>query len=465
MKKPLVSIILTFIFFQFPSFIFSQQKYCISDIYILNDGITKKGIILRELPFEIGDSIDIHNIDNLLLLAKENLLNLSLFNFVYCNYEYVEGCENGIVISIKTEERWYIWPMINVVLEDRNLSSWIDKGEMRRVTLDAGLRAYNLWGLNHTLTGSIKTGYQRGFRFEYNNIYLDKKMKLLLNLGAYREYSRTENVRIEDNTPYYYKSDDFIVDKNLFNISLTYRPKIRISHSLKVKYDQTDIAKSILEENPDYWGGTDTLRRGISICYKYNSDQRDNNQYPLQGYLISCGLSCYTAFDDNFRYGQLSTTLQYCYPICKRWFLSTTLSAALSAKNKNAYVFDRAIGYEMASIRGMELYVADGQHYVVLNPTIKYNIIPTKVVVLDWLSFLKKFYKIHFALYGKAFFDGGYSYNQYKTDHNGLSNKLLYSTGIGLDFVTYYDINISIEYSFNMLNKGGFFFSFKGPLI
>jgi hypothetical protein len=149
MKKLLVSIILTFIFFQFPSIIFSQQKYCISDIYISNDGITKKGIILRELPFKIGDSVDIHNIDNLLLLAKENLLNLSLFNFVYCNFEYEEECENSIIISIKTEERWYVWPLINVVLEDRNLSSWLDKGEMGRVTLDAGLRAYNLWGLNH----------------------------------------------------------------------------------------------------------------------------------------------------------------------------------------------------------------------------------------------------------------------------------------------------------------------------
>ena len=128
--------------------------------------------------------------------------------------------------------------------------------------------------------------------------------------------------------------------------------------------------------------------------------------------------------------------------------------------------YAKAIGYENAYLRGMELYVADGQHYSVLNPTLKYNIVPTKVVTIDWLSFLKKFSKIHFALYGKAFADFGYVYNKYRTlRSNNLSNKFLYSTGIGLDFVTYYDINLSIEYSFNMLNKGGVFFTFKGPLI
>ncbi|MCK9629103.1 MAG: hypothetical protein M0R37_10995 [Bacteroidales bacterium] len=186
----------------------------------------------------------------------------------------------------------------------------------------------------------------------------------------------------------------------------------------------------------------------------------------MEGYLISGEFNGYTTFDNDIRYAQVATTLQYCHPIDDRWNISAILSAGISTKNRNAYTLDKAIGYELAYLRGMELYVADGQHYSVLNPTLKYNIIPTKVVNIEWLSFLRKFSKIHFALYGKAFIDCGYAYNKYRTvASNNLSNKFLYSSGFGLDFVTYYDINLSIEYSFNMLNKGGIFFTFKGPLI
>jgi len=466
MKKILVSGIFAILFLNFSVVLYSQQRTCISNIYITNNGITKKQIILRELPFKIGDSLEIKNIDNLLIVAKENLLNLSLFNFVYLNYESNKENPNNIDISITTEERWYLWPMVNLILEDRNMSSWFKRGDMGRVTYEVGLKAYNLWGLNHTLSFSVRSGYQRGFRFEYNNIGIDRNGELLLNIGAYREYSRTDNVMVMDNTPYYYKSDDFIIDKYSFVAGFIYRPEIRIRHTISFGFDKSNISGTILEQNPDYWGGSDTIRNGFSIDYTYTSDQRDNNQYPLDGYLISGEFKGYMTTSNSFRYGQLVTNFQYCYPINDRWNISATLAAGLSAKNKNAYTFDEAVGYEKAIIRGMEYYVADGQHYFVINPTIKYNIIPTKVVVINWLSFLKKFNKIHFALYGKAFIDGGYAYNKYKTDlSNTLSNKFLYSSGIGLDFVTYYDINLSIEYSFNMLKKSGMFFSFKGPLI
>jgi len=410
--------------------------------------------------------VEIQNIDHLLVIAKENLLNLSLFNFVYVNYNINTENQNNIDISITTEERWYIWPMINLVLEDRNLSSWLNRGDMGRVTLDAGMKAYNLWGLNHIFTCSIKSGYQRGFRIEYNNIVIDKKGALMMNLGLYREYSHTENILIKDNTPYYYKSDNFIVNKYFGMVGFIYRPRIRIRHSISLMYENSRISGTILDASPDYWGGCDTIRKGYTIDYTYSSDQRDNNKYPLDGYFISGEFKGFITDNNKFRYGQLTTNMQYYYPLTDRWNMSASITAGISAKNKHAYIFDKAIGYENAIIRGMEYYVADGQHYVALNPTIKYCIIPTKVVIIDWLSFLKKFNKIHFALYGKTYFDSGYTYSGYSIGtNNSLSNKLLYSGGFGLDFVTYYDINLSIEYSFNMLLKSGVFFTFKGPLI
>ncbi len=56
----------------------------------------------------------------------------------------------------------------------------------------------------------------------------------------------------------------------------------------------------------------------------------------------------------------------------------------------------------------------------------------------------------------KVFGDLGYSY----TSHIGnsmLNNKALYTYGAGLDVVTFYDIVIKLEYSFNQLKQSGLF--------
>ena len=39
---------------------------------------------------------------------------------------------------------------------------------------------------------------------------------------------------------------------------------------------------------------------------------------------------------------------------------------------------------------------------------------------------------------------------------------MLYSGGFGIDILTFYDINLKIEYSFNQLNENGLFLHSNG---
>ena len=52
--------------------------------------------------------------------------------------------------------------------------------------------------------------------------------------------------------------------------------------------------------------------------------------------------------------------------------------------------------------------------------------------------------------------------NQY-ADQNALNNSFLFSQGVSLDFVTYYDKLLRLEYSRNHLNEWGFFIHFSNP--
>ncbi|HEX2607256.1 MAG TPA: hypothetical protein VHK91_07750, partial [Flavisolibacter sp.] len=63
---------------------------------------------------------------------------------------------------------------------------------------------------------------------------------------------------------------------------------------------------------------------------------------------------------------------------------------------------------------------------------------------------------IPFRLYAKAFVNAGYVYNR-EPGNNTLSNKLLYTGGIGLDIVTLTDLVIKIEWSFNQLGQNGLY--------
>jgi hypothetical protein len=45
-----------------------------------------------------------------------------------------------------------------------------------------------------------------------------------------------------------------------------------------------------------------------------------------------------------------------------------------------------------------------------------------------------------------------------------LDNKFIFGTGIGIDFVTYYDKVLRLEYGVNDMGETGFFIHFVAPI-
>lgn len=58
---------------------FEDSVFTIRNIYIVGNKITRRVIMLRELPFREGDSVNIKDLPGLLTEAQTRLLNLSLF--------------------------------------------------------------------------------------------------------------------------------------------------------------------------------------------------------------------------------------------------------------------------------------------------------------------------------------------------------------------------------------------------
>ena len=74
-----------------------------------------------------------------------------------------------------------------------------------------------------------------------------------------------------------------------------------------------------------------------------------------------------------------------------------------------------------------------------------------------------KFKALQYAFYINLFADAGYVTNKY-TENNPYNNKMLFSWGLGIDFVTYYDMVFRFEYAFTSIGTNGFFIRFGMPI-
>ena len=113
-------------------------------------------------------------------------------------------------------------------------------------------------------------------------------------------------------------------------------------------------------------------------------------------------------------------------------------------------------------VRGYEYYVIDGQDFWLSKTILKYTLIKKTSFNIPYVK-MKQFKKSHYSLYLGLFSDLGYVIDTQTNQDNTLSNSLLLGRGISLDYVTYYDKLLRIEFSINHLGEKGVFLHFSNP--
>ena len=105
----------------------------------------------------------------------------------------------------------------------------------------------------------------------------------------------------------------------------------------------------------------------------------------------------------------------------------------------------------------------DGMAYFRSN--IKYELVKPNTRKVKKVNEENKFKSLQYAFYLNAFADCGYVVDKYTTkEENPKNNKMLYSWGLGLDFVTYYDMVFRFEYAFTSTGETGFYIGFGMPI-
>jgi outer membrane protein assembly factor BamA len=440
----------------------SDSLFVIDRIVLKGNKITRSNIILRELEFKTGDTLFRKQLESKLMKSKQNLLNLTLFNFVEIQPQRHEF--NKISIQIRVTERWYIWPLPILSYADRNFNVWWKNKDYSRTNFGIDISNNNFRGRRERLDLIVQGGYDKSLLLEWSVPFVNKKMTWGMGIKGGIIFNHETDYALNNNKLLYYTNSLHYVQKYYFaQISIYSRPKFHQSHFFYFSFKQYRFADSLLLLNPTYAYQTPKISY-LAFEYNYKLDHRDYAPYPLNGYYFEVdaqkeGLGL---LDKEINLFSAKIIFDQYMQLHKKWYFAYNLSFEATNTYKRHFV-QEGLGYKPMSLRGYQLYVIKGNAIGILRSNLKYELIPKTKSSIPYIR-SEKFSKFFYALYVNLFFDTGYVSNHQDIIPQPLNNRLLYGTGIGLDYVTYYDVVFRLEYTFNREGERAFFVSFVAPI-
>lgn len=442
----------------------SSKYVVVDDIVLVGNDITKPSIIYRELTFAVGDTIRRELLQEELRISEENLRNTTLFNFV--EFELVENDDDNVSVVIEMTERWYIWPYPYLVYSDRNLNAWYEADDFSRFSYGFDLEYKNFLGLKHTVKLTAIAGYNQNYGLSYDIPYLTKKQSFGLELGGgYKRDKEVAYATVDNKVSYLNVDDEFAKQMVYVSLKPYYRFGYRNKLFVALEYNDTKFHDSLPSLNDDFANRFGTRFQYLSLSAVFKNDFRDEQNYPLDGHYLELmlqknGLGVFGTAPDCF-YGKL--TFDWYQPIKGRWYWASNVTAKLSPYDDTEYFLNQGLGYKNDYVRTYELYVVDAMNFALMKNNLKFAILNP---VTKYIPFIKneRFGKIHMALYANVFFDCAYSWNVPENVSSALDNKFIFGTGVGIDFVTYYDKVIRFEYGVNDMGETGLFIHLVAPI-
>ncbi len=460
MKKIILFILISLVYFQ------SNAQEYVNEIIITGNTKTKDYVILREVSFKEKESYKKDVLDKKIKASQNNLINLKLFNFVE-----IKKINTGDVlkISITVVEKWYIWPYPILEISERNFNTWWQEfsesnySDFSKLDYGVFLKWENFRGRNELLRLKIRKGFNEHYLLGYYMPYLNKKKTIGLNIKMDFFRRKETFYKTENNTLIYYKKNNLYTSKDYkATLDFIYRKGIHKKHTLKFNYFHSIIADSISILNPNYLQNNQNIGSFYKISYEFKNDHRDYIIYPLEGYLLSFSSSKYLPALSPINHLEFKTKAEKYIKASDHFYLGSSFFAKLSSEENQAYfIKERGFGFR-DYVRGYEYYVVDGQHYWISRTAVRYALVEKFKFEIPYIK-MSQFKKSHHSVYLGIFSDMGYIYDLPNAETNPLQKKLLWGKGISLDYLTYYDKLLRIEYSINHLGEKGVFLHFSNP--
>lgn len=431
-----------------------EGKLLIHNILVYGNKKTKKYIILREMHLHKGDIIVTGNLNEELEKAREFIYNTTLFEKVTVLPHLLNDHELEIIITVK--EKWYIYPIPSLELAARSFNEWIHShhADLKRLSYGIRFSHVNFSGKRDVLSLNLVNGFKRNISVDYSLPYINAALTNGLKLGA--GFSQTKEIAYaadDENKLQYYERGGY--ELNEWNVSAAYslRKKLKKKQTFSAKFRHINIADSIISKyNPLFFNSPSSTQNFVDLEYQLDYDDIDNVLYPLRGNSFSLSIKKRGfGFTGGLNLFSVQPSFDQYFSLSKNWYSSIRFTGEIKLPFEQPYYNLKALGYGENYIRGLEYFVIDGVAFGLAKFDLKRKLIHFEIPTFFKSKLLDK---IPFTLYAKTYADVGYVYSRFDSK---LNNRFLYGVGFGIDIVTLYDFNVSVEYSFNQLGQKGLF--------
>ena len=441
----------------------AHPQNVIQSVQFIGNKLTKNFIVFRELDFELGDTLDNEEFIQRLEQSKKNILNTSLFNFARIDLAYADS--NKVHVYVHLTERWYLFPLPIFEIDDNNFNTWWKDKDFSRINYGMQVSHNNVRGRKERLSATAKFGFTERLRISYSIPYINKKRRSGLGLGI--SYNRLDEIVYNtlNNKRLLYKHKDGDAIRNFSaGVTYRYRKKIFNSHSVGLEYDYNNIVDTVRQLNSEYLGNNLRKTNYFNLFYNFTSDKRDSKNYPLVGSFFNVNVKKFGLGLTNSPVDLLNIQMQVrkYIELKNRWFAAGSIRGVLAANDNQPYLLRNGLGYNSFMIRSYELSVIDGQNIGLAKAQLKYQLIQPRDMNIGLIP--EQFGKFHFAVYLGVFTDLAFVNDQVNYPRNELADELQMGSGIGLDFVSYYDFTLRTEFSINKFGDSGLFFHFVAPI-
>ena len=441
--------------------IFGQNNFITVDSIIIKGNVrTEDKILLREVGYQIGDSISLANQAIEVNKIQKRVLDTGLFNDVKVQIQDQESTS----LIIEVIENWYIYPRPIFQLADRNFNVWWteQKRDLKRINYGAKLSHINFTGNRDPLKLFLQWGYTRSVEAQYSLPYLNKKQTFgVAAFISYAEKKETGYITIDNKTIFgSNENEEIILRRFRTGLRFNYRPALFGYHAANIEFHHNRGSDYLTQTlNPAYFGNGKKGIRFFQIDYDIKFDKRVFQLYPEKGYFFEFNIKKegLGIFKDNNNLSSF-VEFQYFQPILTKLTSAIRVKAKANLmRNTVSFANNTALGYWDDAIRGYELYVQDGTDFLLWKSSLRFQIFKKSFNFENWMP-LYQFKKMDMQISVAANFDSGYVNEPTYFETNTFNNRWLFGYGPGVDIILFNNLMINLEYSFNHLGEHGFYF-------
>lgn len=400
----------------------------VDSIKIVGNNKTEEFVILRELTFALGDSVNLE----ILEFNRERVFSLSIFTNVDIRVEK-ETDLNKVYITV--EESWYIFPVPFINIPEKTLE---------RVSYGMRFVWMNFRGRNETISTTFSFGFDPFFSLSYQNPLLIPSADISFALGGVSSTPINKSPLADS-----IHGGNFDYKTNA--VQVTFGKRLNLSNEIFVTGGFNYVAAPSEQDAQIMASGTPTDRSffaGISYLF----DTRNLKQYANRGYFISVnyihkGIGNndidYNVVDAEVRnYRVITSDLIFKYRIGGRHTFGNTVP-----------LYDYSIlGYDYFT-RGNRYLVREGNNALIGSIELGYPLLKEWNFDADLPVVPNSLTRARIAIIFNIFADAATTFNN---GERVILNDFNSGYGVGLTFLIMPYITFRAEYAMNEMGKGEF---------